>query len=238
MRNSPDFLHVRGSKIVNGHDDVVRLRGFCLGGWMNMENFITGYPGHESGMRAALARVLGEAKARFFFDRFLHYFIAEDDFRFIKSLGCNVARIPFNYRHLEADDRPFEYKPEGLALLDKAIGWARAHRIYVILDLHAVQGWQNGGWHSDNACGEAHFWGQKAFEDRAVALWEELARRYRDEPYVAGYNVMNEPHADDARWLNKFYRSHGGYSSDRPRPYPVPRRQPRLSAVPRTRTAI
>jgi len=206
MKNSPDVLHVKGSEIVNGRDDIVRLRGFCLGGWMNMENFITGYPGHESGMRVALTRVLGEAKARHFFDRFLHYFIAKDDFLFIKNLGCNVVRIPFNYRHLEADDRPFEYKPEGLALLDKAVGWARAHQIYVILDLHAVQGWQNGGWHSDNACGTAHFWGQKAFEDRAVALWEELARRYRDEPFVAGYNVMNEPHADDARWLNQFYR--------------------------------
>ena len=198
MHTNTDFLHVKGTEIVNGRDEIVRLRGFCLGGWMNMENFIAGYPGHESGLRAAVANVLGEAKARFFFERFLHYFIAEDDLRFLKSLGCTVVRVPFNYRHFESDDCPFEYKPAGFALLDRVLGWARALGLYVILDLHAVQGWQNPGWHSDNPTGTALY--------RAVALWEELARHYRDEPAVAGYNVMNEPNTGDVRWLNGFYR--------------------------------
>jgi endoglucanase len=206
MEPNPDSLRVKGSEILNGRGEVVRLRGFCLGGWLNLENFIIGYPAHESGMWAAVTGVLGEAKARFFFERFLHYFIAEDDFRFIKSLGCNVVRLPLNYRHFESDDHPFEYKLEGFALLDQVIGWARAQQLYVILDLHAVQGWQNRGWHCDNPCRKAHFWGQKVFEDRAVALWQELARRYCDEPFVAGYNVMNEPHADEIGWLNRFYR--------------------------------
>ena len=94
MEPNPDFLRVRGSEIVNGRGEVVRLRGFCLGGWMNMENFIIGYPGHESGMRVAVASVLGEAKARFFFERFLHYFITEDDLRFIKSLERPCAATP------------------------------------------------------------------------------------------------------------------------------------------------
>jgi len=34
-----------------------------------MENFITGYPGHESEMRDALKTVLGTEKYEFFFDR-------------------------------------------------------------------------------------------------------------------------------------------------------------------------
>jgi hypothetical protein len=201
-----NFLHVHGEKIVNGRGETVLLRGFCLGGWMNMENFITGYPGHESGLRAAVAQVLGDEKARFFFERFLHYFIQEDDLQFIKNLGCNVIRIALNYRHFESDDQPFGYKAEGFALLDKVIGWARDLQLYVILDLHAVQGWQNRGWHCDNSGGEPRFFGQKVFEDRAVALWQEFARRYRDEAFVAGYNVMNEPDADEVARLNHYYR--------------------------------
>jgi aryl-phospho-beta-D-glucosidase BglC (GH1 family) len=200
------FLRVRGAQVINDRGEPVRLRGVCLGGWMNMENFITGYPGNEAGQRRAVADVLGKERAAFFFERFLNYFITEDDFRFIKSWGGSVVRIPFNYRHFEDDDKPFEYKPEAFALLDRAIGWARTHGIYVILDLHAVQGWQNRGWHCDNPGREATFWGQKCFEDRAVALWEELARHYRHEPAVAGYNVMNEPDTDEPYWLNHFYR--------------------------------
>jgi hypothetical protein len=34
-----------------------------------MENFITGYPGHEHEVRAALKKVLGEDKYEFFFDK-------------------------------------------------------------------------------------------------------------------------------------------------------------------------
>jgi endoglucanase len=200
------FLRVQNSKIVNRRDETVLLRGFCLGGWMNMENFIIGYPGHESGLKSGIARVLGTEKAQFFFERFLHYFIQQEDLSFIKSLGCNVIRIPLNYRHFEDDDRPFEYKPEAFALLDKVIAWARDLELYVILDLHAVQGWQNRGWHCDNSGGEPRFWGQKHFEDRAVALWAEFARRYRNQSYVAGYNVMNEPEADQIHWLNHYYR--------------------------------
>jgi len=202
----PDLLHVRGTEIVNSRGEAILLRGFCLGGWMNMENFITGYPGHEAGLRSAVEGVLGREKADFFFERFLHYFIREEDLKYIKDLGCNLVRVAFNYRHFEDDDRPFVYKEAGFALLDRVIGWARSLGLYVIIDLHAVQGWQNRGWHCDNSGGEPRFWGQKHFEDRAVALWEELARRYRDEACVAGYNVMNEPEADEIRWLNHYYR--------------------------------
>jgi endoglucanase len=40
----------------------VVLRGFGLGGWMNMENFITGYPANEEVQRAAVREVLGQEK--------------------------------------------------------------------------------------------------------------------------------------------------------------------------------
>ena len=206
MKSNSDLLRVDGPEIVNGRGEIVRLRGFFLGSWMCLENFMLGYPGHATGVRAAVASVLGQAKAEFFFERFLQHFFTEDDLRFIKSLGMNTVRIPLNYRHFESDDRPFEYKSEGFALLDKVIGWARAHQMYVILDLLAVQGWQSGDWPSDNPCQGAHLWGQKVFEDRLVAFWGEIARRYRDEPFVAGYDIMNEPDTKDVDSLNRLYR--------------------------------
>lgn len=206
MKEHPEFLHVEGAKIFNGRGEVVLLRGFNLGGWMNMENFMIGYPGHEAGMRAAIEVVLGAKRARFFFDRFLHYFIMKDDLQYLKGLGCNVIRVPLNYRHFECDHQPFEYNPEGFLPLDAMIQWASEIGLYIILDLHAVQGWQSRSWHCDNPSRTTMFWGQKCFEDRAVALWEALAQRYREEVFVAGYNVMNEPEADDPYWLNHYYR--------------------------------
>jgi hypothetical protein len=67
------------------------------------------------------------------------------------------------------------------------------HRIYTILDLHALPGGQNPGWHSDNLTAHASFWDHKDFQDRAVWLWTEIAKHYVGNAWVAGYNFINEP---------------------------------------------
>ncbi len=59
---SHGHLKVSGTQIVDSSGEPVILRGAGLGGWMNMENFITGYPGHEHQHRAAMLKVLGEEK--------------------------------------------------------------------------------------------------------------------------------------------------------------------------------
>lgn len=48
---------------------VLTILQTAIGGQLNMENFITGYPGHESEVRDALKTVLGKDKYEFFFDR-------------------------------------------------------------------------------------------------------------------------------------------------------------------------
>ena len=199
-------LQVKADKIVNAGGKPVWLRGTCVGGWMNMENFINGYPGDESGTRWTMAQTLGPAKAEFFFDRLLDYFLAEEDISFIKECGATVVRLPVNYRHFEHDANPFQYIEKGFTHLDRVIKWCTKHNLYVIIDLHAVQGWQNTDWHCDNPSRQTLFWTQKQFQDRFVALWEEFARRYAGNPTVAGYNVMNEPvtNAPFGRFSNSY----------------------------------
>jgi endoglucanase len=188
-----DMLQVQGGRIVDAQGNTVRLRGTCVGGWMNMEEFINGFSGCEYGLRETMSEIIGQSKAHFFFERLLDYFFGEEDVAFIKSCGANVVRLPLNYRHFERDDTPFHYLEDGFQRLDQAIAWCARSGLYVILDLHAVQGWQNPDWHCDNASRHVLFWLHRQFQDRFVALWEEFARRYQGNPTVAGYNVMNEP---------------------------------------------
>ena len=97
------------------------LRGLGLGGWMNMENFITGYPANESAMRAAVAGVLGADRATRFFDRLLDSFFDAADARLLAGLGVNCVRLPINQRHFERDAAPFELLPKGFERLDAAV---------------------------------------------------------------------------------------------------------------------
>lgn len=188
-----DRLIVKGKKIIDQSGNAIRLRGACIGGFMNMENFIDGYPGTETGIRTAVAEAIGKDRACFLFERMLDYFFNEGDIAFLKECGANAVRIPLNYRHFESDMEPFKYLEAGFKRLDGIIDLCEKHGIYVILDLHAVQGCQNGHWHSDNTRGGNMFWGNIQFQDRFVTLWEEFARRYGKKTAVAGYNLMNEP---------------------------------------------
>lgn len=200
------YLRTKGSQIVDGEDQPIWLRGFGLGGWMNMENFITGYPANEEAQREAVREVLGEKKCELFFDRFLEYFFAEEDARFIRSLGLNCLRLPVNYRHFEDDMEPFSIKEEGFKHLDRVINLCAEHGIYTIIDLHALPGYQNQHWHSDNPTHKAFLWRHKHFQDRTVNLWEVIAERYKDNPWVAGYNPINEPADPSEQMIMPLYK--------------------------------
>jgi endoglucanase len=188
-----EFLRVSGRHIVDAKENRVRLRGSCPGGWMNMEDFINGHPGAEHTLRAQMAEVLGSSRAHFFFERMLDYFFNEDDIIFLRKAGASVIRIPLNYRHFEDDAAPFKYKESGFNRLDQVLRQCENHGLYVILDLHSAQGWQNVHWHSDNASRISIFWTVSSYQDRYVALWQEFARRYANRPVIAGYDILNEP---------------------------------------------
>ncbi|KAF9051055.1 glycoside hydrolase [Hymenopellis radicata] len=187
------LLKVSGTKIVDEDNNEVILRGAGLGGWMNMENFISGYPGCEYQIREALTETIGQEKADLFFDKFLEYFFTEQDAAFFVSLGLNCIRIAFNYRHFEDDMNPRVLKTSGFKHLDRVIDLCAQHNIYTILDLHAVPGGQNTDWHSDHGTHLANFWNHKDFQDRTIWLWEELAAHYKGNKWIAGYNPVNEP---------------------------------------------
>ncbi len=203
---TPGYLKIQGNHLTDASGAPVVLRGFGLGGWMNMENFITGYPANEEAQREALRTVLGPAKVEFFFDRFLEHFFTEDDAAYVKSLGLNLIRIPVNYRHFEDDMRPFVINERGFAHLDRVVDLCARHGIYTIIDLHALPGYQNQDWHSDNPTHKALFWRHKHFQDRTVHLWEAFAARYRDNPWVAGYNPINEPYDPTEEMIMPVYR--------------------------------
>ncbi len=162
-----------------------------------MENFIIGYTASEEAMREGLLKVLGEEKYNLFFDNLMKSYFTEPDAEYIHSLGLNLIRIPVNYHLFEDDMNPGVIKEGAFEHLDRVIELCAKYQIYTIIDLHALPGFQNQHWHSDNPTHVALFWKHKDFQDRALHLWEVIAERYKEQPWVAGYDLINEP-ADPA----------------------------------------
>jgi aryl-phospho-beta-D-glucosidase BglC (GH1 family) len=204
--DSPEFLRVSGTRIVDGNGVPFRLRGIGLAGWLLMENWITGFPGHEEGQENSIRQVLGPELTRFFYDRFIEHFFTEQDAAYIASLGINSIRVPFHYKFFESDDAPFEIDPAGFRHLDRVVSQCAKYGIRTILDLHAVPGYQNQDWHADNPSHVAHFWRHPHFQDRVIHLWRALATHYRDNPWIVGYNPLNEPADPTAQRVGPYYR--------------------------------
>jgi aryl-phospho-beta-D-glucosidase BglC (GH1 family) len=199
-------LHVSGDRIVDQKGDTIYLRGFGLGGMLHMENFIDGYPANEETMREGLKQVLGEKRYDLYFETFYKSYFTEQDAIYIHSLGLNLVRIPINYHLFEDDMDPGVIREGAFAYLDSVIERCARHQIYTIIDFHALPGAQNQHWHSDNPTHVASFWIHKEFQDRALHLWEVIARRYRNRSWVAGYDLINEPADPTGERLFPYYK--------------------------------
>jgi hypothetical protein len=164
-----------------------------LGGWLMMEGYMFGgrnTPEHE--FRASFEKALGASALKEFIGTFRDTFIREEDIKTIKGWGANCVRLPFNYRLIEPEERPYSLDEDGLKYLDKAIDWCEKHALYCILDLHAAPGAQNNAWHSDSY-GKTELFDNAQNIDRYLRLWFFLADRYRERPVIAGYDILNEP---------------------------------------------
>jgi len=191
---NPSFLRVKDRDFILG-DDTVVLRGYGLGSLLNLEHFMLGIPGTDTQIRSAIVSAYGRERADRFWDKYYRTMIDEADFEYLKQLGINAIRIPFNYRLFEDDQKPYVYADSGFTQIDRILDLCGRHEIFAILDLHAAAGGQNPDWHSDNAIGESLLWEHADFRRRTLALWKHIAARYASNRWIAAYDLLNEPGA-------------------------------------------
>jgi aryl-phospho-beta-D-glucosidase BglC (GH1 family) len=111
---------------------------------------------------------------------------------FIKHSGFNSVRVPFNYRLFVSDTVPPTLEGEGYRLLDNVVAWCRKENLYVILDMHAAPGGQTGD-NIDDSWGYPFLFENAESQDLIVNIWRKIAARYRNEPTVIGFDLLNEP---------------------------------------------
>lgn len=193
MARKLPFLKVKGTGLVDATGRPIVLKGVALGGWLMMEGYMTsGRNIPEKFFKESFEKALGKDALDDFTRSFRDTFIRESDIKNISAWGANCVRVPFNYRLVEFEDKPFSLNEEGLRYLDKAVDWCGKYGLYCILDMHAAPGAQNPDWHSD-CTGEVKFFSDPFNQDRYFRLWHFLADRYKDSSAVAGYDVLNEP---------------------------------------------
>lgn len=196
------FLKADGRLIVNEKGSTVILRGIGLGGWMLQEGYMLklGKVGPQHRIREKITELVGPVKAADFYDRWLANDIRKIDIDSMAAWGFNSVRLPMHYGlyTLPADQEPVAGKntwlDKGFALTDSLLAWCKADHIYLILDMHAAPGGQGNDLPiADRDPSKPSLWESTANREKMVALWGKLAERYAGEPWIGGYDIINEP---------------------------------------------
>ncbi|MDO4484090.1 MAG: cellulase family glycosylhydrolase [Clostridia bacterium] len=115
-------------------------------------------------------------------------FITEKDIAEIASLGFDHVRVPVDYNVLETEEG--ELIPGGMAYLVHCHEWCRAHGLNMIIDLHECYGYSFDPLKKN--MDRAKFFRDEALQARFLALWEEIALLFRDDPDHVAFEPLNE----------------------------------------------
>ena len=119
-------------------------------------------------------------------------YITEGDVQRVKMWGFDHIRLGFDQIVLE--EAPGKYRERTMRKLVEFVGWCRKHKVNAVLNLHKAIG---------NYCDipeKKQLLDTPELQDRFVALWLEIERRFHDAPEVA-FELLNEVRdVDPAKW--------------------------------------
>ena len=160
----------------------MRLRGLNMGGWLSQIDAIQEkdpekFPGIDAHMET---------------------FIGAGDFANVKLWGFDHVRVPVDsYLFFTDDDNPIENR---LALLDRAVRFAKQSGLMLVLDLHECPGHDFS--EATNTPIQKLFSGDDTYIKKTEKIWACLAERYGQEEHVL-FETLNEPVAPTAEiWNN------------------------------------
>jgi hypothetical protein len=199
------FVTTRGKGLVTADGKPLLLKGINLGNWLMPEGYMFKFKSANSPRRieTVINELAGEGEGRRFWKTYHQNYITPADISFIKKSGFNSVRVPFNYRLFVSDSAPTRLEGEGYRLLDDVVAWCKQEGLYVILDMHAAPGGQTGD-NIDDGYGYPFLFESADSQALTINIWRKIAGRFRNEPTVIGYDLLNEPiaHFFDAASLN------------------------------------
>jgi glucan 1,3-beta-glucosidase len=179
------------------------LYGVNLGGWLALERWMTpslftaAAPDEYSLLLGADANVQAAIK------RHRDTFITRKDFAWLAAQGVQAVRLPVTHG-VFGDAPPCT---RSIQYVDKAFGWGRQYGIKILLDLHTVQGSQNGRQESGRIGPVAWHTDPKNIVQSLYVL-QRLAQRYGQRDELLGIELLNEPSDKiPTRELNKYYQA-------------------------------
>jgi endoglucanase len=113
--------------------------------------------------------------------------LKEDYFRAIKEAGFDSVRLPVKWSAHAQAESPYTIDPEFFERVDWAIDQALKNKLNIVVNVHHY-----GEMDTDP---DQHL-------PRLIAFWEQIGKRYKDQPASVYFELLNEPHDKlvDGKW--------------------------------------
>ena len=191
--NTLSFIKTKGKQLVDENSTTIILKGINIGNWLVPEGYMfkMNQVNAPRKIDELLYELIGPDSLQVFWHTFLDNYITHDDIKYLKQIGCNHIRLPFHYK-LFTQDLYMGQRNAGFTYFDRIIDWCREEKLYVLLDMHCAPGGQTGD-NIDDSYGYPYLLKSKSSKDVMTAIWVDIAKKYKDEPVILGYDLINEP---------------------------------------------
>lgn len=208
---SSDFLTASGGYLKDTSGNTVALRGVNAGGWLIQESWMCPINGADRAwanldtINAMKNRGFNDAQVQTLFNTYQNNWFTTTDLDNLKAMNVNLVRVPFWYRNFMKDEAgtwitgtDLNNNP-GIQKLDWVISECGKRGMYVILDCHGAPGGQSMD-HCSGTLAKNELYDSTTNRGILADLWTKIASRYKGNPVVAAYDIINEP------------QNNGGYS--------------------------
>lgn len=114
------------------------------------------------------------------------------DFANIRSLGCDIIRLPINLFSMTGGKPEYILDPIFLNYLDQAIDWSEELGLNLMIDNHS----------RDDIASK-----NPDLEAILIKVWEQLAARYKNRSGLILFEIMNEPNGLSTEVWGKIQQS-------------------------------
>jgi endoglucanase len=189
------FISTKGKDIIGVDGKTFLMKGTNLGNWLVPEGYMFKFNDASSPrlINQTFTELIGPDATKAFWKKFLDVYITQEDIHYLKSIGMNSIRVPFNYRLFTNENYMGDNdSTRGFKMLDRVFKWCKAENLYVLLDMHCAPGGQTGD-NIDDSYGYPFLFENEASQQQCTDIWKKIATRYAKETIVIGYDLLNEP---------------------------------------------
>jgi hypothetical protein len=188
------YFSASGKNIIDPEGKEFLIKGINLGNWLVPEGYMFKFRKANSPrlVNNVITELIGPAEAKKFWIEFQNNYITFEDIKYIKSLGINSIRVPFNYKLFCDETYLWNTEARGFELIDKLLDWCRKVDLPIILDMHCAPGGQTGD-NIDDSYGYPWLFISSESQEQITEIWKNIAQYYSDESLILGYDLMNEP---------------------------------------------